>query len=115
MILRLKVTNPPKSKRKCNDFIKALIKAIDMNLLCGPHTLYIPTAKNRGFSSVTIIETSHICFHTWDEQDPALIQLDIFSCKKFTKKQVISFLKKKLDIKEIEFIFLDRTNALKVR
>jgi S-adenosylmethionine/arginine decarboxylase-like enzyme len=115
MILRLKVNNPVTGVKECNTVIEELVDAIDMKILSGPHTKYLDVPGNRGITSVTIIETSHISLHVWDEQDPALIQLDIFSCKKFTKEQVLKFLKNRFDITDLEFIFLDRTNGLKVR
>lgn len=115
MILRLKVNNPIHSVSECNNLIQELIQSIDMKIVSGPHTVYIETPGNRGLSSVTIIETSHVSMHVWDEQDPALIQLDVFSCKQFTQQQILKFLKQKFDIEDLEFIFLDRTNAISVR
>jgi len=35
---------------------------------------------NQGLTSVTIIETSHIAVHVWDEVSPALMQMDVYSC-----------------------------------
>lgn len=115
MILRLKVKNPIKGVDECNEMIRDLIQAIDMKIVSGPHTVYINSPGNRGLSSVTIIETSHIGVHIWDEQDPALIQFDVFSCKEFTKDQILEFLKNKFEITDLEFVFLDRTNSISVR
>ena len=115
MVLRLHVTDPIKKVDECNKLIEELIRAINMKIVSGPHTVYIETPGNRGLSSVTIIETSHISVHIWDEQDPALIQLDVFSCKEFTKEQIVKFLKEKFDVKDLEFLFLDRTDSISVR
>ena len=115
MVIRLHVKDPIKNEDDCNKFVTELINAIDMKIVSGPHTVYIKTPGNRGLSSVTIIETSHISVHIWDEQDPALIQLDVFSCKKFTKEQIVKFLREKFEITDMEFVLLDRTNSISVR
>ncbi len=39
--------------------------------------------ENRGITAISVIETSHIAMHVWDEPQPALMQLDIYSCAEF--------------------------------
>ena len=50
-----------------SDWIRSLIKKIDMKLLSGPYTTYVNEKDNKGMTSVAIIETSHIALHIWDE------------------------------------------------
>ena len=97
---------------KISDWIRSLIKKIDMKLLAGPYTTYVNEKGNKGMTSVAIIETSHIALHIWDEADPGLFQLDIYSCKSIDIKSAISFFKKSFKIVKLSYKFLDRTNDL---
>ena len=56
--------------------------------LKGPIVAYSDKVGNRGLTGIVIIETSHIAFHSWDESLPAVIQLDIYSCKDFEPKHI---------------------------
>ena len=40
---------------------------------------------NRGVTAFAIIETSHIAMHIWDEPNPALVQLDVYTCAPGTR------------------------------
>ena len=38
------------------------------------------------------METSHIAMHIWDEPNPALVQLDVYTWPPMGPKQVLPFL-----------------------
>ena len=67
---------------------------------------------NKGISGVAIIDTSHIGIHTWDETDPALIQLDVYSCKEFNKIDVLSCIEE-FDPITVDYKYFDRENNFK--
>lgn len=67
---------------------------------------------NRGVTCVAIIETSHIAMHVWDEQNPALMQFDVYSCGPVDPQIVFTALKC-FEPASIEFKFLDREHGLK--
>ena len=48
---------------KVSDWVRGLIKKIEMKLLAGPYTTYVSDLGNKGMTSVAIIETSHIALH----------------------------------------------------
>ena len=89
-----------------------LIAKIDMKLMQGPHISYIDQEGNRGITCMALIETSHIVLHIWDEQEPGLFQLDVYSCKHFDLDIVISSLKESFSIKKLQYKFLDRKSDL---
>jgi S-adenosylmethionine/arginine decarboxylase-like enzyme len=66
---------------------------------------------NAGFTVAGVIETSHIVIHTWTECDPAIIQLDVYSCSHFTPEEVFEHFEVFKPIK-LSFKFLDRENGL---
>ena len=111
VIIRAEVTNPPTDETLTSNDVKALIEAIGMKILMGPYAKYCNMKGNRGLTVATIIETSHVIIHTWDETDPAMIQLDVYTCGVFDPNIVFDWLQKynptKIDLK-----YLDRENGL---
>ena len=97
---------------KISDWIRSLIKKIDMNLLAGPYTTYVNEKGNKGMTSVAIIETSHIALHIWDEVNPGLMQLDVYSCADFNPPDVFDKVNELFQTIKMEYKFLDREKKL---
>ena len=97
---------------KISDWIRSLIKKIDMKLLAGPYTTYVNEKDNKGMTSVAIIETSHIALHIWDEVSPGLMQLDVYSCADFNPPDVFDKVKELFQTIKMEYKFLDREKEL---
>ena len=111
VIIRAEVTNPPTDETLTSNDVKALIEAIGMKILMGPYAKHCNMKGNRGLTVATIIETSHVIIHTWDETDPAMIQLDVYTCGVFDPNVVFDWLQKYNPTK-IDFKYLDRENGL---
>ena len=97
---------------KISDWIRSLIKKIDMKLLAGPYTTYVNEKGNKGMTSVAIIETSHIALHIWDEESPGLMQLDVYSCADFNPPDVFDKVNELFQTIKMEYKFLDREKEL---
>ena len=97
---------------KISDWIRGLIKKIDMKLLAGPYTTYVNEKGNKGMTSVAIIETSHIALHIWDEVSPDLMQLDVYSCADFNPPDVFDKVNELFQTIKMEYKFLDREKKL---
>jgi len=111
VIIRAEVLNPPTNETTTSNDVRALIESIGMKILMGPYAKYCTMEGNRGLTVATIIETSHVVMHTWDESNPALIQLDVYTCGAFDPNVVFDWLKKYNPTK-IDFKYLDRENGL---
>ena len=111
LLVRAEVNSPPlfKDGEKLNNEIKSLIKAIDMNILSGPHTKWSDVEGNEGYSSVAIIDTSSITFHSWRT---GVIQLDVYSCKDFAIKKVFMWLAQ-FDLEKVDYKYIDREKGFK--
>lgn len=115
LLIKAEVQNPPTNEKQTISWMKKLIDKINMNILAGPYSSKVSKKGNKGLSGVAIIDTSHISIHTWDEKQPALIQLDVYSCKEFKKSDVIDCLD---DFKPVtvEYKYFDReTNFIEVK
>ena len=97
---------------KISDWIRNLIKKIEMKLLAGPYTTYVDEKGNKGMTSVAIIETSHIALHIWDEVSPGLMQLDVYSCADFNPPDVFDKVNELFQTIKMEYKFLDREKEL---
>jgi len=83
-----------------------------MKLLAGPYTTYVNEKGNKGMTSVAIIETSHIALHIWDETNPGLMQLDVYSCADFLSNDVFNEINSMFKTVKMEYKFLDREKEL---
>ena len=109
IILKSRVNNPPGKDQieTINEWMRDLVDKIDMKILMGPFTVYSDMIGNRGMTSATIIETSHIVMHTWDEEDPGTIQLDIYTCSTLDTDVVLEHFEV-FDPVEVSWLFIDR-------
>jgi len=113
LLVRAEVLDPPKDLKMMKSWTKSLIKDIDMKILAGPYTKYCNVKGNRGLTCVTIIETSHITLHSWDENNPALVQLDVYSCKELDETVVFDYVYKFQPVR-MSYRYFDRENNFKL-
>jgi S-adenosylmethionine/arginine decarboxylase-like enzyme len=83
-----------------------------MKAMYGPTASYCKMPGNKGVTAFAIIETSHIAMHIWDEPNPALVQLDVYSCAPLDPEKVLPFLNQ-MDPVKIDYKFLDRETEFK--
>jgi len=111
VIIRAEVLNPPTDEKLVSEHVRDLIERIGMKLLMGPYAKYVSMPGNRGLTVASIIETSHIVMHTWDECDPALVQLDVYTCGPFEPKIVFDWLEQYRPVK-IDYKYIDREHDI---
>jgi len=91
--------------------MRKLVDTIDMKILMGPYSVYSDMVGNQGLTAVTIIETSHIAMHVWDEVEPALMQLDVYTCSTLNVDDVFEAIKQ-FDPVTVEYKYIDREHDL---
>lgn len=107
LIVRAELTSPPQCTASIEKWMSNLVEAIDMKILRGPYSVYSDMVGNRGLTAVTIIETSHIALHVWDEVTPALAQLDVYTCSKLDVYDVFKAIEQ-WDPVSVEYKYIDR-------
>jgi S-adenosylmethionine/arginine decarboxylase-like enzyme len=112
LIIRAKVKYPPKNVIATEQWFRDLIEKIGMKLLRGPIGAYVDMPGNKGLTMVAVIETSHIAMHVWDEEDPALMQMDVYTCGSFNPQVVFDELEQ-FGVIERQFLYLDREVEIK--
>jgi len=111
LIIRAELNNPPKCSESINEWMRTLVEKIDMKILMGPYSVYCDMAGNRGLTAVTIIETSHIAMHVWDEESPGLCQLDVYTCSTLDPYDVVSAIQE-FDPVNVQMKYIDREHDL---
>jgi S-adenosylmethionine/arginine decarboxylase-like enzyme len=113
LIIRAEVNRPITSEKEIKRWLRNVVKKIDMKIIKGPYASYVSKEGNRGVTGVVMIETSHIAMHVWDEERPALVQCDVYSCAEFSSNEVLAeFLP--MDVTKIDHILLNRKNELEI-
>lgn len=107
LIVRGEIANPPQDTHTIEQKLKELVSALNMKIMMGPISGYSPVVGNRGLTCAVIIETSHIVLHTWDEESPAMLQLDVYSCSEVDPEIVWKWLED-FEPVHIDYKFLDR-------
>ncbi len=113
MLIRAEVRKPPTDTEAIKAWFLRLIAEIDMKLLMGPISAYVDVPGNRGLTCVAIIETSHIAMHVWDETDPGLMQLDVYTCGALDPKEVFDAIAE-FDPVKVDYKHLDREHGFEV-
>ena len=111
LIIRAEVNKTPKDPSWCHGWLTGLVGKIGMKICQGPITAYVDEPGNAGLTGVVIIETSHIALHVWDETNPGLMQLDVYTCGPFDTSIIFEELKQ-FDPTKVEYKYLDRENGL---
>ena len=111
MIVRAECNSPP-TETLLRDWVRSLVTKLDMKILAGPISANIDyMSGNNGPTCVCIIETSHIACHVWIDSDPALVQLDVYTCGKLDKNVVLRHLEQ-FDMVKYDVKVFDREYTL---
>lgn len=113
LIVRAEVKYPPINPKFMENWMSDMVKAIGMQELCKPRAIYSDMIGNRGLTCDVILNTSNAVIHTWDEVDPGLFMIDVYSCAHFDPKIIFELLEI-FGPTKIEFMFLDRKNGLEL-
>jgi S-adenosylmethionine/arginine decarboxylase-like enzyme len=115
LILNASINNPPLEKDVpfMTEWFRELIESINMKILMGPYVVYSNMVGNRGFTGVTVIETSHTALHIWDECKPAVMKLDVYTCSSLDLETIFNKIEVFSPI-NMEYVLLDREDTVKV-
>ena len=112
LIVRAEIYHPSCDPSTMDDWMRQPVQDIRMKVLMGPFSVYSDMPGNQGLTSVTIIETSHIAVHVWDEVSPALMQMDVYSCAEFDPQLIFDRLQSDFGLAKLEWKFIDHEHGL---
>ena len=111
LIIRAETRKTPNDQKWAHTWLMELVNKIGMQICQGPITTYVNIPGNRGLTGLVIIETSHIALHCWDENDPGLLQLDVYTCGALPTDVIFEEIKQ-FDPVKVEYKFLNREKGL---
>ena len=114
LLVNGKISNPPKDPQEAIDWLTQLVEDIGMNVIQGPFASYIDKPGNRGLTATVMIETSHIAFHVWDEEDPAMLQFDLYTCSTLDWELVMQKITDYMGLVSSDVIVFNRANGFEV-
>jgi S-adenosylmethionine/arginine decarboxylase-like enzyme len=114
ILLNGHVKNPPRDTEEAIEWLRQLVSDIDMKVIQGPYSSYVDVPGNRGLTAAVMIETSHIAFHVWDEEDPALLQFDLYTCSTLPIPIVIESIDKWMQFVDYNYIVYERATGFNV-
>ena len=114
LIIRAEANKVPTDEKQLTEWLKDFIDYIDMKILMGPYVKYCNVEGNRGITGIAVIETSHIAIHVWDEPNPALMQIDVYSCAEFNVDEIANKIKSDFDVVKLDYKYLNRETGLTV-
>lgn len=103
--------NPPVDEEKTIQWMADLVAQIDMKVIKGPFAHYVTAVGNRGLTATVMIETSHIAMHVWDEDLPAKVQFDLYTCGELPVKKVLDNLEENLGVFNYTHLVLERSEG----
>ena len=107
VIVRAYVNNPPINASALSEWCTDVIGSVGMKCIGGPLVVHSDMEGNAGYTTVAILDFSHLAIHSWDEISPALIEFDLFSCKNFDIETVLTKLNE-FDIVSYSTLIVDR-------
>lgn len=111
ILMNARVNNSLANPEDAITFLMYLVNKIDMKILMGPYATYVEAPGNRGTTAIVGIETSHIAFHIWDEEKPARLQFDLYTCGALDQDIVLDTLDEYFDIVEADYRIYDREDG----
>ena len=114
LIIRAEANRVPTDEEQLTEWLKEFIDSIHMKILMGPYVKYCKMEGNRGITGIAVIETSHIAIHVWDEPNPALMQIDVYSCAEFDVDTIANKIKSGFDVVKLDYKYLNRETGLTV-
>ena len=106
--------NPPVDEAFISKWMESLVEEIGMKIIKGPFTAYVTKEGNRGLTAIVMIETSHIAMHVWDEEDPAFVQFDLYTCSTLPVEKVLKNLEDTFGLHNYQSMVLERSSGFKV-
>lgn len=114
LLLNGHAKTPITDEQDAIDWMTQLVENIDMKIIQGPYASYVTKEGNRGITCTVMIETSHIAFHVWDEEDPALVQFDLYTCSVLPVEDVLISVREKFSLVDYQYMVIERSEGFKV-
>jgi S-adenosylmethionine/arginine decarboxylase-like enzyme len=94
------------SELSLRDFLIRLSEHINMKVLIDPS---VKLSEHNAWTGLIGIVTSHISFHYWIDEN--YVQMDIYSCKAYSRKKAIRFMREFWNGENEKILFINRESG----
>lgn len=101
---------PRFTEQSVADWLIRLVRAVEMEVLSGPHVSVCNDPGNEGITGVIVLSTSHSSIHVWDQLVEPYAKLDLYSCKRFALDTVLGMIEE-LHPRVCEYEVIDRNHT----
>jgi len=95
-----------KSEEEMNDFLRRLVKHLNMEIIHEPRSAFCDQPGNTGLTGLVGLVTSHACIHSWDEH--GYHEMDVYSCKPYDIVELLNFIRDTFEPWAIDYLDFDR-------
>jgi S-adenosylmethionine/arginine decarboxylase-like enzyme len=110
IIVTAYVTHPPMTVEVGEDWLRRLVKLVDMEILMDANAIYCEDLGNEGVTGVVGLTTSHASFHSWHDVERPFINFDLYSCKDFAIDDVLAHLNE-FGAEQCNYVLIDRNEG----
>jgi S-adenosylmethionine/arginine decarboxylase-like enzyme len=114
LMIRAQINKTPKETEAVINWLREFVYSLGMKILQGPFSSYVDQPGNKGITATVMIETSHIAFHIWDEEDPALLQFDLYTCGSLDVNKALRDIDEFFSFNSCEYILFDREHKMEM-
>ncbi len=98
------------SADEMNQFLKGLVKELNMDVIIEPRSEFCGQEGNLGLTGQIGLVTSHATIHSWDEYGYHMI--DIYSCKKYDIDKITNWIAEQLEAEAIIGVHGNRADLM---
>lgn len=113
LLVKALCKKPIRSEEDLNRWFVELVTKVGMVVVAGPTSVYVDELGNEGLTGTVTLATSHASIHIWDAAEPAMLQFDIYSCKKYDIQTVIDHLNE-MELISFDWMTIDRNSGISV-
>ena len=113
LLVKALCKKPIRSEEDLNLWFIELVTKVGMVVVAGPTSIYVDEIGNEGLTGTVTLATSHASIHIWDASEPAMLQFDIYSCKKYDIQTVIDHLNE-MELISFDWMAIDRNSGISV-
>lgn len=113
LLVKAFVKNAPNTEDALNQWLRDLVAAVNMNVCIEPRSFYVDIPGNEGLTGQIGLSTSHASVHIWDNISPAMIQMDLYSCKDYENTTVLDMIGR-WGLVSAEVMEVDRNDGFKI-
>lgn len=108
LLVDAKLNKPPTDAKVVEDWLRRLVKAVDMEIFMEPQAKFCDDPNNEGVTGTVVITTSHASVHVWSGIPEPYAKFDLYSCKDFTTADFLKLVEE-FEPTKVSYTVIDRT------